>query len=73
MLALVIKPFALFALCFLVLYPARLAVKNYMGEGKVKRLLLATNQEQKLLFCLIIALFYVGIIGAGIYYAISLR
>lgn len=64
-LALIVKPVVLFALCFLVLYPARMAVKNYMAEGKVKRLLLATNQEKKVLFCVIIALFYVCLFGAA--------
>ena len=39
-LALVIKPLAFFLLSALVLYPARLAARKWIPEGRFKRLLL---------------------------------
>jgi hypothetical protein len=38
--AILIKPFAMLALCALVLVPARMAVQRKMKDGKLKRLLL---------------------------------
>lgn len=38
--ALLIKPFVLFVLCVLVLYPARRYVERKMKDGRLKRLLL---------------------------------
>lgn len=38
--AILLKPFALFVLAVLVLYPARRYVQRRMPEGKLKRLLL---------------------------------
>lgn len=41
MLAAFIRPFVLFALAIVILYPARRAVEIWMTEGWVKRLLLS--------------------------------
>lgn len=38
--AMLIKPFAMFVLTALVLYPARMAVKRHMQEGRLKDVLL---------------------------------
>lgn len=39
-LAVLLKPFVMFVLAALVLYPARRAVMRYWPEGRVKRVLL---------------------------------
>ncbi len=39
-LAILLKPFVLFALAVCVLYPARMAVARFVPDGRVKRLLL---------------------------------
>jgi hypothetical protein len=39
-LATFLKPFIMFALTILVLYPARMAVKRHMKDGKLKNLLM---------------------------------
>lgn len=38
--AVFLKPFVLLVLAACVLYPARIAVKRYLPEGKLKRFLL---------------------------------
>jgi hypothetical protein len=38
--AILIKPLAFFLLAALVLYPARMAAKRWLPEGRLKRLLL---------------------------------
>ena len=38
--AILIKPFMLFVVTVLILYPARMAMTRYFPEGKLKRLLL---------------------------------
>lgn len=40
MIGVILKPFALFGLAYVVLTPARRAVEKRMKEGKLKRLLL---------------------------------
>lgn len=40
MLSVIARPFALFLYCYLILHPARRAVKRYVPEGRLKRVLL---------------------------------
>lgn len=69
LIALILKPFALLALSVLVLYPATLLARRYVPEGKLKRLLLSTNEQNKVLFIVVIALFYICLFTAVFIYS----
>lgn len=70
LIALIVKPFALLAVTVLVLYPATLLARRYIPEGRLKRLLLATPEERKVLFTVSVILFYVCFFTIG---ALTLR
>lgn len=61
---LVLAPFLLFAVSFLVLYPARKLVMRYLPDGRFKKVLLLDRDKNKVLFVIVIVLLYVGLFGA---------